>query len=374
MDWSIAGYDSHPIDGEASLLETCANHLGEVAGDIRDQITRLRGINSSEIWESTAGSADAFQEVVEDLPEKLELVATRYERVNEALAEFYPTLASTKEDAEFWIGQAEDARDEVERTQTGVEEMEDFESNAEDGETWEGEDYGAGLEAAQGDLDTAIGNVQNAVSAFESAAETCADAIDEASNDDLKNEGGFFGISISFDDFLDFVEVVVDVLNVIAVVIGVIALFVPGLNLIALGVAAAILAGTVLLYANDRASGWDVAFASLGFAAAGIGAVAGGWSNMMRGGRFARVLGSGVGDEALQYGTTIYRQAAVLDAVDGLANFGGLALGATTNAPGWAEGIQGMTGDDVAAAARPVDVDVPDLTQNASAPVPAGVN
>lgn len=353
MDWGLADYSSHPIDGDAGRLSECASHLAQVASDLRGQITRLQGVESAEIWESGAGSADAFQDVVDDLPEKLDLVATRYERVHGALDAFHPTLASSKQDAEYWIAQAETAQSEVESAEAGVGEMEDFESNAEDGEEWDGMDHRASLDSAQGDLSTAIDNVHNAVSAFEQAAETCAEAIDDAINDDLKNDSGWFGISISWDDVLDVLEVVVDVLNVVVAVLSIVALFVPGLNLIVLGLAALVLVGTLILYANDRASGWDVAFATIGFAAAGVAAFSSGATSVIRGGRFLHAGRFGQGTQTVSpvltnfthaggelIVTTVsnpaYVSVARLGAVEGLASVTGIA----------ADGISRFRGDD----------------------------
>lgn len=387
MDWSIAGYSSHPIDGEASRIEDCATHLGTVAGQIREQITRLGGLNSCEFWQSGAGSADAFQEVIEDLPEKLDLVATRYERVNEALTTFHPTIATAKEDAEFWIGQAEEAQGEVERTQAGVEEMESFEDSAEEGESWEGEDYGQGLEQAEGDVETAVNNVHNAVEAFESAAQTCAESIREACDDDLKNDRGWFGIDISWDDILDVLEVVVTVLQVVALALAVVALFVTGLGFVIFVVAAAIFVGTLILFLNDRADGWDLALASIGFVAAGLGAFSQGFANIMKGGTFLKS-----GSDAITAGSNVAVQVARVEAIAGLTGFGALLIDGTlgltkdrnegfsfsvdsavgnleTAAPYLAPlpalvlpELVGMSDGDVTAASQPVDVDVPDVT------------
>lgn len=196
MDWSLAGYKSHPVDGEATVVAASAGRLGGVAADVRDQITQLKGLGrTEEIWESSAGSADKLQSALDELPVKLDLVATRYERVSEALDEFHPVLASAKQDAEYWIVQAEAAQDEVERAEAGVAEMEDHE-NSDSDEEWEGEDYRAGLETAQGEAQSAIANVRNTVEAFNTAAETCADAILDACNDNLQDHSVFSGTGL----------------------------------------------------------------------------------------------------------------------------------------------------------------------------------
>lgn len=388
MDWGLAGYGSHPIDGDASRLADCASHLAQVASDLRGQITRLEGVQSAEIWESGAGSADAFQDVVDDLPEKLDLVATRYERVHEALDTFHPTLASSKQDAEYWVAQAETAQSEVESAQAGVDEMEEFESSAEDGEEWEGMDHRASLESAEGDLSTAIDNVHSAVSAFEEAAETCAEAIDDAINDDLKNDRGWFGISISWDDVLDVLEVVVDVLNVVVAVLSIVALFVPGLNFIVLGLAALVLVGTLILYANNRASGWDVAFATIGFAAAGVAAFSSGATSVIRGGRFVHVGNWGRGTQTVSPVLTNFTHAGTELVVTSAANPAYVSvarLGAVDTLAGLAgitsDGISRFQGDDgswsMDNALESIVDPVPGLTDltgiNSGRPVPANL-
>lgn len=77
MQWDLADYSEHPIDGDASQIEACSGQLAEVAGDIRDQIDQLRELNAGELWESAAGAHEMFQDVIDDLPEKLEVVFMR---------------------------------------------------------------------------------------------------------------------------------------------------------------------------------------------------------------------------------------------------------------------------------------------------------
>lgn len=300
MQWDLAGYDSHPIDGDPERVAGLAAHLVTVSTDIRAQIERLRACDSGEIWESSAGSADAFQEAIDDLPDKLDLVATRYERVAEALEVFHPVLATTKGQAEYWIQEAAEAQAEVERAESGIELMEDFEAQADrdaeaanadrapgdpevQPEQWQGENYHATLAEAQANLNMAVSNCQSAVEEFRSAAATCADAIDQAGNDDLKNDSGLFaGIGRALDslgDFLlDALDIYVQILSVVAAVIGIVVLVLAltigaPLWLVIAGVvvAAAVFVGTVILYMNDRRDGWDVAWAGIGLATAGLG-------------------------------------------------------------------------------------------------------
>lgn len=215
MEWHLAGYDSHPIDGDAASVASLAAHLVALTGEVRSHMDQLRTLDSSDVWESTSGSAEDFQAVVGNLPQKLELVATRYEAVTATLDGFHPVLANTKQDAEYWIQEAAAAQAEVERAEGGIELMVEHEGNAErvadttnaerapgdaevEPDPWPGEDYHATLAAAQTDLAQAVANVQSAVQEFRESGDSGAQAILDAANDALAQPDGWFSDVFGF--------------------------------------------------------------------------------------------------------------------------------------------------------------------------------
>lgn len=320
MRWDLVGYSRHPVDGDPDAVASLATHLGSVADSIRGQIDQLAGCGVDEIWESSAGSADSFIEVTEPLPEKLDLVATRYERVAAALDAYHPVMASTRQDCEYWVQQAEEAQSEVERAQSGIELMEDFARQAEldaeaanedlepgdpevEPDEWQGEDYHATLAQAEADLESAINNCRAAAEEFAQAHARAVDEVHDAGDDDLKNDDSLWGsftswASDAWDAVLDVVEVVVQVLEIIGPIVALIAcLLIPGLGfaMAAFIVAAVVFAGNVLLAADGRRSWTQVAIAGVNCAAAGLGVAAAGpgasaalqWTN--------RAVGAGTG-------------------------------------------------------------------------------
>lgn len=295
MRWDLAGYSRHPVDGDPDAVASLATHLGSVADDIRTQIEQLAGCGVDEIWESSAGSADSFNEVTEPLPEKLDLVATRYERVAAALDTYHPVMASARQDCEYWIQQAEEAQSEIERAQSGIQLMEDFADQAErdaeaanedlepddpevEPDEWQGEDYHATLAQAETDLENAVSNCQAAAEEFAQAHQRAVDEVHEAGDDGLKNDDSLWGsftswASDAWDAVLDVVEVVVQVLEIIGPIIAIIAaLCIPGLGLALASfiVAATIFAGNFLLAVDGRRSWTQVAISGIDCAASAV--------------------------------------------------------------------------------------------------------
>lgn len=321
MRWDLAGYDSHPIDGDAARVEACAAHLASVAANIRTQITRFDGLGSPEVWDTPA--APGFRQVVEDLPGKLDLVATRYEKVASALDGFHPALASARSDAEYWIGQAEAAQAEIERAEGGIQLMEDHEQQAQtaadtyneahpdqpdqDPEPWAGENYRATLSAAQSDLETAVSRVRSAVDGFNNSAGSTADAIRDASDDDLKNEGGLWGAiqrgarwvveNTPIAQITRILDAVAGVLGVLALALSWVPIVGQVLAVAALVVGIAALLGHLVLFAAGEETGWDLALAVLGVVGGGLGRVAG--RAVQVGGRAARVAARAAGGRTL---------------------------------------------------------------------------
>ncbi|MGH9137630.1 MAG: putative T7SS-secreted protein [Acidimicrobiales bacterium] len=306
MRWELAGYDDHPVPGDASRVSAAAEHLGAVAEAIREQLDRLAGLNSREIWQSDA--AVAFENVVEDLPSKLELVATRYERVAGALDEFHPILADARGDAEYWIGEAETAQDEIDRAESGVERMQDFADQAQQTaddhntanpdlppqqpEPWTGEDYPGTLASARTSLETAVGNVQSAVSEFNEAADTAAGTIRDAANDDLENDSGLFASirrgaqwlveNTPLHEIAAVLDVIAGITGILALALGWVPILGQVLGAIALVAAVGALLCDVVLAVAGEGSWWDVAIGAVGIATLGLGRAVGAARNAYR--------------------------------------------------------------------------------------------
>lgn len=332
MRWDLADYSDHPIDGEASQIRACSEQLGSVVADIQDQIMQLRALNAGDVWVSAAGAHEMFQDTVDDLPEKLDLVAIRYQATAEALDAFCPVLERTKVEAERNILLAEEAFEEYEYHQGRIEDMEAFEEHEQAAadaynddlepgdeptqpDEWPGPDHRALAEDARERFEELVAEVREAVEDFNTAAEICTDALDEAGNDDLKNDSGLGAslrraVSSITQTLVEVVDNVLDVLEAIAiaiaiaiVVIVVVAVIVgtggaAGAALLAAaGVLAkigtvlggAILVGSAISAAGGGRRDWrDVAINAVSLA---VGAF---------GGRVAPALGRTVGGRATQ--------------------------------------------------------------------------
>jgi hypothetical protein len=284
-DWSPLA-DGDPVPGDPPTIRELASHLQGVADNIRTQVQRMNQLDASEIWVSEA--ATSYAEMQEALPPDLELAATRYESVANALETWEGKLTSAQGEADAALEKAKTAQADIDAANAGIERMEEWEQTAQDTadraneadpdapevppEPWTGPDHHAQLEDAQRRLREAREALEDACSDRDDAADVCEDAIGEASNDDLENPGWFE----------NFLLAAADVLSIAGAVLGVLSIFFPVLAPLALIVGgAALLLNVGLAAAGSK--GWeDAMWDAIGLATFGAGRLLGAGSRLLR--------------------------------------------------------------------------------------------
>jgi hypothetical protein len=275
-DWSAIERDSDPIPGEPTTIRELANHLLGVAEAIRNENSRMAALDAGEIWDSEA--AVTFAEMQEKLPPDLELAATRYEGAAQALFTWESALSSAQAAADAALLVAQEAQADIEAADAGIEQMEQWETDAQriadqaneaaepgavsvEPEPWTGANHYALREAAYERLDGAKADLETAEGDRDDAADTAESALDDASHDDLENPGFWESVLLA----------AADVLSIAAAVLGVLSIFFPVLAPFALAIGLLSM-GLNFYLAATGAKGWkDFIIDAIGLATFGIG-------------------------------------------------------------------------------------------------------
>ncbi|MET0931324.1 MAG: hypothetical protein ABWX74_17520 [Aeromicrobium sp.] len=254
-DWELVGRDSDPVPGDpVSVLEE-SDHYADVAATIRSQAYRLRHMAESN--DDLKGAfADGLKDGMKDLAEDLEKAYDRFDITSEQLAVLEPALSTARVKTMAALNQAiDDKNTEAKKA--------DNDPDYEPPEKTPGE-----KSAAETACDTAM-------EAFDSVAQEVARKIKAAADDDMKDSG--------WDKFKNFVgsiatklSFLADILGYIALALTVIAMFIPGLNVLVLVLALTL--GSLLIHTllavTDNGDWIDVAFDVVGLLTLGIGSKA----------------------------------------------------------------------------------------------------
>jgi uncharacterized protein YukE len=204
LDWQpLAEID--PVPGDPVAVLELAGSYGRVAQDVGAQVRAVRRIERAGGWEGRA--ADAFTARVGHLPDDLDAVGERFQRVAQALREFAPALESARRRARqaLAVAHAAQAAEAVQATRvdeaaraakaaraerTGVEST--------DGPTCPAPvpvvphllpTAGDSMAGPELDLARARRLLAGAVEERDRAAARCARALDAAGRDRLRNPG-----------------------------------------------------------------------------------------------------------------------------------------------------------------------------------------
>lgn len=129
------------------------------------------------------------------------------------------------------------------------------------------------LDEASRDLAAARGQLEDAIEHARIHGRRRADRIREAIDDDVA-DSPWDNIKDWYDANAGWIKTVTKVLSYVAAALAVVALFIPGLNLIVIGLALTVLASQTLLAASGNGSWADVALSVFALATVGVGALA----------------------------------------------------------------------------------------------------
>ncbi|MDQ4125174.1 MAG: WXG100 family type VII secretion target [Actinomycetota bacterium] len=203
--------ESNPIPGNPDGVAVLSKNLASVACELREQTLTLQRISSEDFWEGDA--ADEFREHQTKLPPYLEQLATRYEKVSDALGEYHPELHEAQQEAFRALQKAQQAEQDIRAAELRVQQKAQWERDEQCRvDTWnaanpkepplsaQGWDYSQGgdpageLAAAHAALAAARRELECAIERYEDAARRCAQQIESAIDDELKNESGLLAL------------------------------------------------------------------------------------------------------------------------------------------------------------------------------------
>ncbi|MFF0007994.1 hypothetical protein ACFYQT_31785 [Streptomyces tibetensis] len=254
-DWHPLA-DSDPVPGDPEEIRREVRHIKSVASSLREQTRMLRGIGNDN--ELKGKYAAKLKDEADDLEKRLGQVADRYERVHGHLTNWANDLEDFQTEADKVLANAKKEQENLDAEKAKKEAGDDKKPSASPSGTKSDplQDYRDQLDRIKGNRD------ERARHHADKIRDQLDDAIEDSLWDDFKGW---------MHDNIDTIKIVLDALGWAATIIGVIALFIPGLNLLALALGGIILISRGLLAAAGEASWMEVAMDSIGLLTMGAG-------------------------------------------------------------------------------------------------------
>jgi len=275
--WQPLGLDTDPVPGDPQRIAEEASHLAQVASQISGQVAALRQIGAHGSDGTLKGQyAGKIQSSANDLAGQLGKVVGRYQKVSSALNGWIPDLEQAQSMSIQALNQAEGPYQKLNQAVVlpGG-------SNLTAAQQQDVQNYHTAMRQAQGELDAARALLARATALRDSSASQHAGQISRAIDDGVKDSW--------WDSFEEWVSqnawLIKDIctgLEIAATILAVVALFIPGVNIVAallwigFGLTAAALAGRIMLAATGNGSWFDVALDTLALLTFGIGKAASG--------------------------------------------------------------------------------------------------
>ncbi|MGH3166373.1 MAG: hypothetical protein ACRDN0_10830 [Trebonia sp.] len=267
--WQPLGLDSDPVPGDPGQISQEAQHLAAVAEQISSEVAMLRGIAAS--GEEVGKHAEKLRSSASDLADQLGKVIGRYQKVSSALGNWIPELEQAQSMSLQALDQAEGPYQQLHQ------EVALPSGHLSAQQKQQVQNYHNAMNKAQDQLNAAISLLNRATSLRDTQGSHYAGLINQACDDGVKDSW--------WDQFKDWVSeyagIIKDictVLEYIATILAIIALFIPGLDIIViLGIAATALAllGRTMLAATGNGSWMDVALDAFALLTFGMGKIVG---------------------------------------------------------------------------------------------------
>ena len=268
-DWHLLGHDSDPVPASPAEVSGEGEHYTTVASTIADQITRLEALAANDA--ALKGHyAEKLTESCDDLADHLGKIEGRFRSTGGALDDWSDDLVQAQIDTAQALRDAEEAKRAMDANAPdpvtpGAPEPTQAEKDATEAQSGR-------YSAAEGRLETARTDFSRAMSTLDGRAESVASTIQKASDDDMK-DSRWDKFKDAVGNIADVLDSIADVLSWIGAALTIVALFIPGLNLLV--IAAILLAGALLIHGLLAVTGngsWtDVLMDAIGLATLGMG-------------------------------------------------------------------------------------------------------
>lgn len=254
--WEPLQWDTDPVPGDPQVIATEAAHLKQIARQVHGQVGALRKISVEGV--QIGQTPDVIRSAAGALAGKLETVAARYQSVATALRGWGPELELAQRMSLQALNQAE-----IPYAKLHQQAMLPAGPHLPPAQQQEVTAYHTAMVAAQDELDAARALLGRAIARRDTEGAYYKGKIDRASDDGLKDRGwAWFEDLISHYTWL--IKDICTALEVVATILAVVALFIPGLNIVAallwagFALTGLALIGRIVLAATGNGSWLDV--------------------------------------------------------------------------------------------------------------------
>lgn len=197
VDWEPLR-ETNPVPGDPFAVQDLARHFGERAATIDDVIRRLESLDTGDLQSS---AVTELRRLRDELLPDLRHLEVRYQRTADALWPYCNALERAQSMARDALAMANVAEDDIAQAEAGAEELRRQAREMEHTAERTGQpptptispNWNAALDDASGKMAAAERLCDEAEELYNDAARNCANAIADAGEDDLRNDGGFFG-------------------------------------------------------------------------------------------------------------------------------------------------------------------------------------
>ncbi len=267
VDWTPLP-DHDPVAGDVAAVRTEATYYSDLAQEISGQVDRLKKIASQD--DLLGKAADKLHDSAGDTADKLNQTHGRVAAVGSALTKWIPHFEQAQADTLTALHDAQNAQADQNANQpppAGSPAPKTADEKQADSAR------ANRLSSANSALEAASTRFDNAVDTKDSEAQKIASEIKDALHDGLKD--GFWDHSSNWvSQHVDMIKMVVEVLTWVATAVAIACIFIPGLNILAIALTVAVLAGHSLLAATGNGSWVDVAIDAFALLTLGAGRLA----------------------------------------------------------------------------------------------------
>ncbi|MFI8170220.1 hypothetical protein ACIGAN_28245 [Streptomyces sp. NPDC085931] len=251
VDWQPL-CDSDPVPGDPEEIRAEVKHMVSVAEKLREQAKNLKAISEEDTLKGKY--VKRLREESSTLEKHMREVASRYERVHGHLTKWSNELEDFQSDADKLLRETKEKQDEVEADKAKKAAAEDKDvPNPSTSGTSPADDplqpYRLRLYTLTDERDSRAGHYEKKIRA------EIEDVIEDSLWDNVKGW---------VHENADLIKAFIDVLGWVATVAGFVALAIPGLNMLVLGIAGLTILLRLLLVASGDATWTDVIFDVVG--------------------------------------------------------------------------------------------------------------
>ena len=250
-DWSSLGYSSDPIPGEPTRVDLFGRQYIGTADAIYRAVGNLTTALKPEFGQSDA--VDAVREAAGDVARRIAKAETRYRGVGDAMVAYAAQLTTAQADSLTALTSADAARTSASSARNMVNYYDqkvndpdtppaNVSSYSDSYDSWDTK-----LSTAETQLSNAVGALAAAIGQRDRAAATAVTAVELVENSGDLNDSGWDNIVQWVNENKELIDLIVDIVGYIATAVMIVALFIPGLNVI-VGIVALI--ATIVTLAN----------------------------------------------------------------------------------------------------------------------------